>query len=250
MSHVAVAPMTKITKTPTSVEEMRDRIRGSQREHSATIGAFHRLFYECNHTWTFTEFLGVSVMKNPADLWVYQELLTQARPMTILETGSAYGGSALWYACLMDLLGLPPEATVISVDLERRQTCAHPRIVWVTGDSTDPALAADVLAQVTHPLLVTLDADHSEAHVTKELALYAPAVKVGEYLIVEDTNVGWVDIDRGPMGALCAFLTAHPGEWGQDILCERFLTSFAPGGWLRRLKECPSMNSEVACVPQ
>ena len=68
----------------------------------------------------------------------------------------------------------------------------------------------------------------------QELDLYAPACHVGDRLVVEDTNVAWPH-DRGARGALEDYLIAHPGEWRQDILCERYLLSMHPGGWLERV---------------
>ena len=34
-------------------------------------------------------FLGLKTLKNPLDLWVYQEILWEHRPDLILETGTA-----------------------------------------------------------------------------------------------------------------------------------------------------------------
>lgn len=243
MSHPRAEPLTVLSHGTLLPQELANRIRRTHAQHGDVLQAFHRVFYECDHTWVVTRFLGVQVMKNPLDLWIYQDLIERQRPMTILETGSAYGGSAYFYACMMDLLGMSPEAKIISVDIENKRGVDHPRIQWVLGDSTDPELAADLLAQVQHPLLVSLDADHSEAHVSQELALYAPAVAVGEYLVVEDTNISWDGLDRGAGGALDLFLRAHPNEWFQDINEERYLTTFNPGGYLLRIAP-PMVPSE------
>ena len=51
-----------------------------------------------------THYLGIGLMKCPNDLWVYQDIITRLRPKTILEMGTFAGGSALWFAHLMDLL--------------------------------------------------------------------------------------------------------------------------------------------------
>ena len=108
------------------------------------------------------------------------------------------------------------------------------RIDFYTGSSVDPGLAALLLEQVQHPLLVVLDSDHAAAHVAPELDLYAPACQVGDRLVVEDTNVAWPH-DRGARGALEEYLIAHPNEWRHDVLCERWLLSMHPGGWLERV---------------
>lgn len=217
-------------------EEMEARVRATREAHAGTLQEFHRIWYEAGHTWAWTNFLGVGMMKNPFDLWIYQDLITAYRPKTILETGTFAGGSALWFAVLMDALGID-DGRIITVDLDDHRQCQHERITWVAGDSTDPAIAAAMLAEVEHPLLVSLDADHSTAHVRKELELYAPHVRPGEYLVVEDTNIGWTD-ERGARGGLEDYLRAHPGEWRQDLLCEKYLLSMNPGAWLQRIAEC------------
>jgi cephalosporin hydroxylase len=117
-------------------------------------------------------------------------------------------------------------------------------VTFLVGSSVDPHLATSMLAQVQRPLLVVLDSDHSEAHVRRELELYAPALAVGDRMVVEDTNVAWTH-DRGARGALEDYLEAHPGEFRQDILCERFLLSMHPGGWLERVAECPHKPRQV-----
>ncbi|HZQ97896.1 MAG TPA: CmcI family methyltransferase, partial [Chloroflexota bacterium] len=64
-------------------------------------------------TWRDTYWHGVRVRKCPLDLWVYQELLHELRPDLIVETGTAYGGSALYLAHMCDLLG---QGEVVTVD--------------------------------------------------------------------------------------------------------------------------------------
>lgn len=243
MAIPAVAPLTLVDKDlATSVEEMAARVLKTREQHGPLLQQYHEVWYNAPHTWHYLHFLGVGMMKSPNDLWMYQELLSEYRPKTIIETGTYLGGSALWYAFLMDMLQIDG-GRIFTIDIDDHRRCDHPRITFLDGDSTDPALAAAISEQVEYPLLVSLDADHAAAHVFKELTLYAPLVKPGDWLIVEDTNISWGDDgehkgDRGAQGGLQDYLTIHEGEFRQDVLCERWLLSMHPGGWLQRMAEC------------
>lgn len=199
------------------------------------INAFTKAWYEAPYTWTSTSLFGVPVLKNPLDLWQYQHLIHAHQPKTILETGTAYGGSALWFALCLDQSVGEPEARVVTIDTQRLEPRArHSRIRYVEGSSTDPELLARLLVNCPRPLLVSLDSDHHETHVRRELELIAPYVQAGEWVVVEDTNVAYPE-DRGPSGAVFGFLQAHVEDWAQDPWCERYLLTCHPGGWLRRI---------------
>ncbi len=177
------------------------------------------------------------MMKSPNDLWAYHELIVKHRPRVVIETGTYAGGSALWFAFLMDILAIP--GRVITVDFEDRRQCSHPKIAFLAGDSRDPELAAAIAEDLPDaPRLISLDADHTADHVYRELCLYAPMARLGDYVVVEDTNVAWRDetnCELGARGGLERYLREHPGEFRQDLLCERFLMSCHPGGWLQRV---------------
>jgi cephalosporin hydroxylase len=87
------------------------------------------------------------------------------------------------------------------------------------------------------PTLVVLDSDHSQAHVEAELEAYAPIVPVGCYLIVEDSNIGQIrkDLLPGPLQAVETFL-AGTDEFEIDREREKFLITFNPSGYLRRVR--------------
>ncbi|MBK1672473.1 hypothetical protein CKO35_04010 [Ectothiorhodospira shaposhnikovii] len=181
--------------------------------------------------------MGVPTLKCPLDLWIYQELLHDIRPDLVIETGTHSGGSALFLAHLMDILG---RGEVWTIDLHvYPDRPNHPRIRYFQGSSTDPKLLPAALK--TRPAdetrMVILDSDHSQAHVTRELALYAPHVSPGSYLIVEDTNVNghpvYPEFGPGPAEAVQTFLATHP-DFSVDTQCEKLLLSFNPGGYLRR----------------
>ena len=48
-----------------------------------------------------SRFLGVVIGQKPADMWILQELITEIRPDFIIETGTLFGGAALYYATIL-----------------------------------------------------------------------------------------------------------------------------------------------------
>jgi cephalosporin hydroxylase len=203
------------------------------------IDRFHRLYYaEEARTWKNTYFLGVRTAKCPLDLWVYQELLVELRPDLVVEAGTAWGGSALWFACMLELA--ETDGRVVTIDVvEEPDRPKHERITYLTGSSTSPEIVDAVrsLASAARCVMVVLDSDHRRDHVLAELEAYAPLVTPGSYLVVEDTNVnGHPVLPRfgpGPLEAVRTFLQEHP-EFEIDRSREKFLLTFNPSGFLRR----------------
>jgi cephalosporin hydroxylase len=189
--------------------------------------------------WTQASWLGTQALKNPLDLWVYQEIIVETQPEMIVETGTYRGGSARFLASVCDLLD---SGEVVSIDVEplRDDYPQHPRITYLGGrSSTDPAVVEEIRGRADgRRLLVILDSDHSEAHVTAELAAYTPLVPVGCYVIVEDSNIGRIrkDLLPGPLEAVEAFL-ADSDEFEIDRDREKFLITFNPSGYLRRVSD-------------
>jgi cephalosporin hydroxylase len=211
--------------------------RAGRRLDRAAVARTHDAFY-ASDAWTKAHWLGTQALKNPLDLWVYQEIIAETRPELVVETGTWRGGSAIYMASVCDLLG---EGEIVSIDIEpmRDDYPKHPRITYLAGrSSTDPDLVAEVRARADgRRTLIILDSDHSQAHVEAELAAYAPLVPVGCYLIVEDSNIGQIrkDLMPGPLQAIETFLS-QTDEFEIDRAREKFLITFNPSGYLRRVR--------------
>jgi cephalosporin hydroxylase len=210
-------------------------------DEKAIVDAFHRLYFDgpegegrVPHR---TTWMGVTCLKVPLDLWAYQEILFEVRPNLVVETGTHLGGSALFLAHMLDLIG---SGEIVSIDiLDRPGRPRHPRLRYVTGSSSDASLVRGLLGgRPEERRLVVLDSDHSREHVTNELELFAPWVSVGSYLIVEDTNVNGHPVlpshGPGPSEAVADFLVRHP-EFEADRSREKFLLTYNPGGYLKRI---------------
>jgi cephalosporin hydroxylase len=116
----------------------------------------------------------------------------------------------------------------------------HPRLSYWTGSSIDQEIVAEARkAAGDGRTMVVLDSDHSTAHVLQEIMSYRGLVQVGDYLIVEDTNINghptYPDFGSGPMEAIERFL-AETDEFVSDTRCERFLMTCNPKGYLKRVR--------------
>lgn len=202
---------------------------------------WQRYFYEqARHGMVYWR--GVQLVKHPMDMVVFAEVIHTVMPRVIIETGTRTGGSALFFADMMKIGGVPA-GRVVTVDVAEPDTpFTDERIRFLRGSSVNLEVLDEVhtLAANRAPRMVMLDSDHSPEHVYAELEAYHYLVTPGSYLIVEDTNIA-NPVDRviaefgdGPRVALEKWLPDHP-EFVPDRFRERFGVTFNPGAWLRRV---------------
>lgn len=200
---------------------------------------------------------GRPIIQLPDDMIRIQEAIFEIQPDIIIETGVAHGGSLIFYASLLELIG---KGRVIGLDIEVRPhnkeaIDAHPmskRIDLVIGDSISKEVVNQVRSMIkpTDRVMLILDSNHSKAHVAAELAAYADLVTPGSYLLSQDgvmqlvagmprTQPDWAD--DNPIPAVEEFLAsrkdfvlrkpARPFDESQDVPdC-----SHHPIGWLQRV---------------
>lgn len=215
---------------------------------SQVIDDFHRLAYDSaleGRSWGGATYFGHKLWKWPGDLQLYQELIWEVKPHVIVETGSAFGGSALFYAHLMDQIGW---GKVISVDLKAVSGGypKHPRIAYLGGrSSTSMDTFREVQSWVNQhcepkvgqgACVVVLDSDHSKGHVLTEMNMYSKLVTPNSWMIVEDVNVNghpvYSEHGPGPREAVDAWLPGHPDFKEDETRAGKYL--FSMHAWLRR----------------
>jgi cephalosporin hydroxylase len=203
--------------------------------------------YSYNFKW-----LGRPIIQYPQDIIAMQEIIWEVKPDLIIETGIAHGGSIIFSASMMELLGGNGHVLGIDIDIRQHNRIEiekHPmfkRITMFEGSSIDSEMRKRVyeFAKPYQTIMVCLDSNHTHAHVLEELKLYAPLVTKGSYCVVFDTCIEdlpagsfpdrpW-DKGNNPKTAVCEFLKTH-SEFELDKFIEnKLLITAAPDGFLRR----------------
>ncbi len=176
---------------------------------------------------------GVRAIKMPTDLLLYHEVIWENKPDFIIDSGTKFGGSALFFQDMLDMNG---KGQVISIDKYPVDKVKDPRIIYLEGSSTHPDILAKVKELVgDKTVMVVLDSDHSRINVKRELHRYAPIVTKGQYMVVEDCymyKTGECRLD-GPGEARDWFLSVNRG-FVQTNLDQQYLIGFTRGGWLKK----------------
>lgn len=204
--------------------------------------------YSYNFSW-----MGRPIIQYPQDMILMQEIIWDIKPDLIIETGIAHGGSLIFYASLLELIG---NGEVLGIDIEIRMHNRiaieeHPmykRIKMLEGNSVTEEMVNKVksCADGKSKIIVCLDSNHTHQHVLDELSYYSPFVSIGSYIVVFDTivenlpenylpNRSW-GIGNNPMTAVESFLKNNENFEIDNNIDNKLLISVAPGGYLKRVK--------------
>lgn len=148
----------------------------------------------------------------------YKKIIDALKPEYLVDFGTNHGGSAVFFYELMEKYCKP---NVLSIDIsekafnEMKEFHDHygtkEKIKFILNKST-----LDCTGEVKEFLenrkegekaLLTFDDDHSFEHTYKELLLFAPMLKSGDVIIMQDTwNQGLLGHETSPMLAVYKFL--------------------------------------------
>ena len=205
--------------------------------------------YSYNFNW-----LDIPIIQLPDDILAMQALVWQVKPDVIIETGVAHGGSLIFYASLLELIG---KGRILGIDIDIREHNrnaieSHPlfkRISLIEGSSTAKNVVQQVqeFVRTENTVMVCLDSNHTHDHVLAELELYSPLVSKGSYLIVFDTiiedmpdnifsNRNWGKGDN-PKTAVWKFIKANDRFIIDKETEDKLLFTVAPDGFLKCIKD-------------
>lgn len=203
--------------------------------------------YTYNFSW-----MGRPIIKFPNDIVILQEIIMNVKPDYIVETGIAHGGSIIFSASMLELLG---HGEVIAVDIDIREHNkkaieAHPmfkRITMIEGSSVDPEIVNSIKEKVKgKKVLVCLDSLHTHDHVLKELQMYWDMVNVGSYIVCPDTFIEYFpkgyfkdrpwDVGNNTMTGLKAFLKENDNFEIDQEINDKLVITEGFDGYLKRTK--------------
>jgi cephalosporin hydroxylase len=220
--------------------------------HEKSNELFHYLNeLDYSYLWNW---MGAPIIQTPADIMATQEVIWQTRPDVVIETGVARGGSVLFLASILELIG---NGTVIGVDIDirshNRATIEdHPmskRVKLIEGGSVDEVTLAAVRTEIPERsrVMVILDSDHSKDHVLAECRAYGAMVTAGCYLVVADTIVAHLpkdsksrnrsrvlEVGNDPAAAAKQYLQENSEFEIDPVLNGKLVLSSSPSGYLRR----------------
>ena len=208
----------------------------------------HKYKYNYNYTW-----LGRPIIKYPNDVVFMQEIIWDVKPDLIIDVGIAHGGSIIFYASMLELIG---KGKVVGIDIDIRkhnriEIEKHPmykRVTMLEGSSVSGEIINKVreIAKNEKKVMVFLDSYHTHEHVLKELELYAPLVTRDSYIVVSDTfieycpkgyffNRPW-DVGNNPLTALREFISKNNNFTIDKDRANKLLITESFDGYLKRIR--------------
>lgn len=216
-----------------------------------------RIFFDlsCQYNYSYNfKWLGRPIIQYPQDMIAVQEIIWDVKPELIIETGIAHGGSLIFYASILELIGGKGKVLGIDIDIrahnrvEIEKHAMHKRIDMIEGSSVSGTICDRVENFVKNKktVMVILDSNHTHEHVLAELNFYSQFVTPGSYLVVMDTviedmpenafpNRPW---GRGnnPKTAVLEFLKQNDRFVIDKSIERKLVLTVAPDGYLRCIK--------------
>ena len=195
-----------------------------------------------------------------SDAFVIMDLLWRLKPDLVIELGTAGGGSAFYYATIMNAYST--EAHVLTIDPLRvrdwnwqnvNRVCPHciparETNLWKSGaiefyNEYPSAVIEKIKERIavlgSKNIIVIEDSNHKTATVLENLELYSQFVSVGSFYLVQDTKMSYLGNQSSvsPKLAIKKFLKLSIGQnFAIDRTYEYYHYSQHVGGFLKRVK--------------
>lgn len=234
-------------------EERKERIvrNGRNNELIKAAKQFNYVSNRDQYSYNFS-WMGRPIIQYPQDIIAMQEIIYSIKPDVIIETGIAHGGSLVFYASLLELIG---KGVVLGIDIDIRKHnrielekhSMFKRIKLFEGSSVEESMVAKIKEEIRPGdiVMVLLDSNHTHDHVYRELELYNSLVSIGSYLVVFDTIIEdlpagmydrpW-DVGNNAKTAVKKFLELNNSFEIDTEIDNKLLISVAPQGYLKRVK--------------
>jgi len=192
-----------------------------------------------HHKYTYR---GIKTIKCPFDYALYQMIIFDVKPDLIIEIGTNHGGSSLYLADMLDIIG---KGTIHTIDIMEfpiseliKNNKRIKRFVLKNGfKDYDLNLAKDF-----EKILVIDDGSHHYSDVIASLEKFKHLISENSYFIVEDgilDKLGMAnEYGGGPNRAILEFLTKNTDFKIDGNLCNFFgeNATFNTFGYLKKTK--------------
>jgi cephalosporin hydroxylase len=206
--------------------------------------------YNYNFTW-----MGRPIIKYPNDMVVIQEIFWKVKPDLVIETGIAHGGSIIFSASLLKMMGIK-KFKVIGIDIDIRkhnlkEILKHPmkkHLKLIEGSSVDKKIFNKIKSYAKNykKILVILDSNHIHNHVLEELNIYSNLVSKNSYIILPDTYIEYLPNGtfpnrpwgkgNNPLSALKVFLKNNQKFKIDKFYSKKAMISEAFNGFIKKIK--------------
>ena len=181
----------------------------------------------------------VPIIKCPFDYVIYQMILWEVKPDLIIEIGTNRGGSALYFADLLDLIGHGEIHTIDIEDMVEEKVKKHKRIKFFAEGFEKYDLINTIGFK---NIIVIEDGSHTYHDVKATLHKLNQVVSKDSYFIVEDGIIDKLGYKKkysgGPNKAIKEFISENNSYIIDRKWCDMFgiNATFNTNGYLKKIK--------------
>lgn len=194
-----------------------------------------------------TNYRGLKTIKCPFDYVMYQMIINEIKPDLIIEIGTAYGGSSLYLADLLNNIG---NGIVHTIDITdewfnsnnddlKNLVLNHTRIKRFLGGYQNYDLKN---VEGFNTIMLIDDGSHQYNDVKDTMNKFKDIISYNSYMIIEDGSLLWVGLEEsfngGPLKAIDEFISVNKNFTIDRKWCDFFgyNATFNPNGYLKKIQ--------------